>query len=59
MKVFYNKYILKFRKEIVILENDVWVIDFSLIDYDLLLIVLCFDDLNIFLGYCRLKYLDG
>lgn len=59
MKVFYNKYMLKFRKEIVILKNDVWVIDFSLIDYDLLLIVLCFDDLNIFLGYCRLKYLDG
>lgn len=59
MKVFYNKYMLKFRKEIVILKYDVWVIDFSLIDYDLLLIVLCFDDLNIFLGYCRLKYLDG
>lgn len=59
MKVFYNKYMLKFRKEIVILKYDVWVIDFSLIDYDFLLIILCFDDLNIFLGYCRLKYLDG
>lgn len=61
MRVFYNKYKLKFGKKIVILKDYIYVcvLDFILDEEEFLLIVLCFDDFDIFLGYCRLKYLDG
>lgn len=61
MRVFYNKYKLKFGKKMVILKDDIYVcvLDFILDEEEFLLIVLSFDDFDIFLGYCRLKYLDG